>query len=136
MCAVRNLFIGIADEDKILDHWEMCAVRNLAQAVIDGHAILDHWEMCAVRNRLKRDTSGSLDSRSLGDVRCPEHISTPYPEGGDSRSLGDVRCPEQIKPEHLAQMILDHWEMCAVRNDLLSHQRARHILDHWEMCSI
>ena len=59
----------------ILDHWEMCAVRNRAAASSSRQTILDHWEMCAVRNRLFSASATCSDSRSLGDVRCPELAS-------------------------------------------------------------
>ena len=73
MCAVRNVSLGIEYEKTILDHWEMCAVRNLAGVCV--------WL--------------ALNSRSLGDVRCPERETIAVYKILHSRSLGDVRCPEQ-----------------------------------------
>ena len=32
--------------------------------------------------------------------------------------------------------ILDHWEMCAVRNYALIEDNPEDILDHWEMCAV
>ena len=33
-------------------------------------------------------------------------------------------------------LILDHWEMCAVRNARAARVNAGGILDHWEMCAV
>ena len=33
-------------------------------------------------------------------------------------------------------MILDHWEMCAVRNEIVLADLMQKILDHWEMCAV
>ena len=33
-------------------------------------------------------------------------------------------------------LILDHWEMRSIRNDLVCLERLIFILDHWEMRSI
>ena len=32
--------------------------------------------------------------------------------------------------------ILDHWEMCAVRNMQKRTKNIVNILDHWEMCAV
>ena len=61
-------------------------------------------------------------SRSLGDVRCPERIVLAIDVSLDSRSLGDVRCPERRNTHRPATTILDHWEMCAVRNRLITRE--------------
>ena len=32
--------------------------------------------------------------------------------------------------------ILEHWEMCSVRNKMLTVVEINRILEHWEMCSV
>ena len=32
--------------------------------------------------------------------------------------------------------ILEHWEMCSVRNEKQFTERWEFILEHWEMCSV
>ena len=34
------------------------------------------------------------------------------------------------------EVILDHWEMCAVRNGEADAEEKAVILDHWEMCAV
>ena len=36
----------------------------------------------------------------------------------------------------ISSAILDHWEMCAVRNILMPRYIGEPILDHWEMCAV
>ena len=56
--------------------------------------------------------------------------------GEYSRTLGDVFGPERVFRLLSARKILEHWEMCSVRNWRGAAGADRGILEHWEMCSV